>query len=197
VERLAGTPLPGLIRRLARAGVGIAQLRAKALADGELLGLACSAVEVARAEGVLLVINDRPDVARLSGADGVHLGQQDLPAAEARALLPEALIGTSTHDPEQLARAIREPVDYVAVGPVYATTSKRKPDPVAGLELVRAARAVSPVPVVAIGGIDRGRARAVIEAGADGLAVIGDLLGAPDLDAALAEYAALLSGAGV
>jgi len=140
-----------------------------------------------------LILNDRPDVARLCDADGVHLGQEDLPPAEARALLPERLIGVSTHDPAQLRNALVEPVDYVAVGPVYPTTTKRNPDPVVGLELVRTARATSPIPVVAIGGIDRERASAVVEAGAHGLAVIGDLLGAPDLDAALAEYAALLS----
>ena len=189
---MAGRSPAELLGRLARAGVGIAQLRAKALPDRELLALARAAVAAAREQGVLLIVNDRPDITRLSGADGVHLGQDDLPAAAARELLRDAVIGISTHDPEQLAVASREPVDYVAVGPVFPTSTKENPDPVVGLELVRRARAETGLPVVAIGGITRPRAAQVVEAGADGLAVIGDLLEAADLDAALAEYAARL-----
>jgi len=172
--------------------VGIAQLRAKHLTDAELLPLTRAAVEGARVRGLRMIVNDRPDVALLAGADGVHLGQRDLPPASARELLPDGLVGISTHDPDQLERAAGEPVDYVAVGPIFPTTGKSNPDPVVGLELVRRARAVTSLPVVAIGGITRASASAVIAAGAHGLAVIGDLLDAPDLDAALAEYQRVL-----
>lgn len=184
-----------LVRQLARGGVGIAQLRAKALSDRALLEAATTAALAAREAGMLLIVNDRPDIARICGADGVHLGQDDLPPGVARDLLPGAVIGVSTHDTAQLAAALREPVDYVAVGPVFETASKANPDPVVGLELVRRARAETSLPIIAIGGITRARARAVAEAGADGLAVIGDLLDAPDLDATLAGYAEVL-GAG-
>jgi thiamine-phosphate pyrophosphorylase len=140
---------------------------------------------VARARGALVIINDRADLAYVLGADGVHLGQDDLPPEAARRLLGErATIGYSTHNVEQAARAALMPVDYVAIGPVFATASKENPDPTVGLEGVRRAReAVGPLPLVAIGGIRPADARAVIEAGADAVAVIGALYA--DSDAAL------------
>ena len=150
------------------------------------------AVAAAHAAGALLVVNDRPDVARLAGADGVHVGQDDLAPADVRALLPGGIVGVSTHDRAQLAAAASSGADYVAVGPVFATTSKARPDPVVGLELLRAARGLTRAPLVAIGGITAENAADVIAAGADGVAVIGALLQAPDpgeafrrLDAAL------------
>src|SRR6185295_6361951 len=114
--------------------------------------------------------------------DGVHLGQDDLDPGAVRSLLPPgAVLGVSTHDPDQLQRAAREPVDYVAIGPVFPTRSKAAPDPVVGLEMVRRARALTSLPLVAIGGITEMNARSVVDAGADGLAVISALLSQPDL----------------
>ena len=146
--------VPGTIERLTAAGITLLQLRAKDVGDRALVALARAAVAAAHRGGARLVLNDRVDVALLVGADGVHVGQDDLPPAEARALLgPEAIVGVSTHDLPQLALAAREPIDYVAIGPVFATTSKRDHEPVVGPALVRAGRAGLDVPLVAIGGI--------------------------------------------
>jgi thiamine-phosphate pyrophosphorylase len=179
-----------MVGELARLGVGLLQLRAKALGDRRLVALARASVAAAHTHGARLVVNDRPDVARIVGADGVHVGQDDLPPADARAILgPEALIGYSTHSLAQLVAADREPIDYVALGPVFPTTSKDRPDPVVGPELIAEARLLTALPLVAIGGITRGNARAVVAHGADGLAVIQDLAGAPSLETAVREFA--------
>jgi thiamine-phosphate pyrophosphorylase len=125
-----------------------------------------------------VIVNDRPDLARLSGAAGVHVGQDDLPPRAARDLLgPAASVGVSTHTPAQIDAAIREPISYLAIGPVFGTATKATGYDAGGLDLVRAAaRGASGVPVVAIGGITLDRAPAVIAAGAAAVAVIGDLL---------------------
>jgi thiamine-phosphate pyrophosphorylase len=192
---LAEDGAPEMVGTLAAAGARIIQLRAKALDGRALEQCARRAVAAAHAAGALLIVNDRPDVARLSGADGVHLGQDDLAPGEARRVLPpDAIVGVSTHDLPQAVAAGAAGADYVAVGPVYATTTKANPDPVVGLALVRAARASVPGPLVAIGGIDATNAGQVAEAGADGLAVISALMRAADparvfrtLAAAIAE----------
>jgi thiamine-phosphate pyrophosphorylase len=115
-----------------------------------------------------------------AGYDGVHVGQEDLSPVEARALLgPEAMVGISTHGESQLLRVADSPVDYVAIGPVFTTSSKQVPDPVVGLDGVRAARTITDKPLVAIGGITRANCAAVIEAGADSVAVISDLIQNP------------------
>lgn len=170
------------VRALAAGGARLVQLRAKQLPDGALLRLAREATTAARSAGVTLVINDRADVARIVGAGGLHVGQDDLPPSACRRILGEAvLIGVSTHDLGQLEAAAREPVDYVAIGPVFETRSKEQPDPVVGLEMVRRARARSSRPLVAIGGIGPDNARAVVEAGADGVAVISAVMDCDDL----------------
>jgi thiamine-phosphate pyrophosphorylase len=126
--------------------------------------------------GVRFVVNDRADVALLLGA-GLHVGQDDVPPADARRLMGgEALLGYSTHNPRQLDVACAEPVDYMAIGPIFATGSKRNPDPVVGLGELRLCRERCRRPLVAIGGITRETARAVFAAGADSIAVIGDLI---------------------
>jgi len=131
-------------------------------------------------KGARLIVNDRVDVARLAGAAGVHLGQDDLPASAARGLLPDkAVIGLSTHSAAQVRQARQQPIDYLAIGPVFSTQTKRPPDPEVGLAGVREAAglaAVYQLPVVAIGGITLETAPAVIEAGATSVAVISDLL---------------------
>src|SRR5918911_2140458 len=126
----------------------------------------------------MLLVNDRADIALAIGADGVHLGQDDIPPRAARSLLGDkAIIGFSTHSVEQAARAARLPVDYVAIGPVFATSSKENPDPTVGLEgVARARESVGQIRLVAIGGINEENARAVLDAGADPVAVISALL---------------------
>ena len=129
---------------------------------------------------VKLIMNDRADLCLAAGFDGVHLGQDDLSPAGARAVIGSRLwLGISTHNPEQLGAADKTTADYLAIGPVFATSSKANPDPVIGLEGVRRARALTRKPLVAIGGITRGNCRSVVEAGADAVAVISDLIREP------------------
>jgi len=129
---------------------------------------------------VKLIMNDRADLCLAANFDGLHLGQDDLTPESARRIIgPDRWLGVSTHNPEQLAEAAQTSADYLAIGPVFATGSKANPDPVVGLEGVRRARELTRKRLVAIGGITRGNARSVIEAGADSVAVISDLLRAP------------------
>jgi len=129
---------------------------------------------------VRLIMNDRADLALVAEFDGVHVGQDDLSPESVRAIIgPDRWLGVSTHNPEQLREADLTSADYLAIGPVFATSSKEKPDPVVGLEGVRRARALTRKPLVAIGGIMRANAASVIEAGADSVAVIFDLLREP------------------
>ncbi len=130
--------------------------------------------------GVRLIMNDRADLCLAAGFHGLHVGQDDLsPEAARRIIGLDRWLGVSTHNPEQLAEADKTSADYLAIGPVFATASKSNPDPVVGLEGVRRARELTRKPLVAIGGITRANARSVIEAGADAVAVISDLLREP------------------
>jgi thiamine-phosphate pyrophosphorylase len=127
-----------------------------------------------------LIMNDRADLCLAADFDGVHVGQEDLsPASVRRIIGPDRWLGVSTHNPEQLVKAHQTSADYLAIGPVFSTSSKDKPDPVVGLEGVRRARELTSKPLVAIGGITRANAASVIEAGADSVAVISDLLREP------------------
>jgi thiamine-phosphate pyrophosphorylase len=129
---------------------------------------------------IRLIMNDRADLALAAEFDGVHVGQDDLLPESVRSIIgPERWLGVSTHNPEQLAEADKTSADYLAIGPVFSTFSKDKPDPVVGLEGVRRARSLTRKPLVAIGGITRANAASVIEAGADSVAVISDLLREP------------------
>ena len=129
---------------------------------------------------VRLIMNDRADLCLAAGFDGVHVGQDDLSPEAVRAIIgPERWLGVSTHNPEQLREADLTSADYLAIGPVFATSSKERPDPVVGLEGVRRARSLTRKPLVAIGGITRANAVSVIEAGADSVAVISELLREP------------------
>lgn len=159
-----------------RAGVRLLQLRVKAETDAAFLDLADGLVRIAHAAGARLIVNDRADIARMAGAAGVHVGQDDLPVDDVRAILgPGAIIGLSTHDTAQIDSALAGPATYVAVGPVYSTTTKDTGYGPRGLELVTYA-AGRGKPIVAIGGITLVRAPAVLAAGASYLAVIRDLL---------------------
>ena len=129
---------------------------------------------------VKFIMNDRADLCLAAGFEGLHLGQDDLSPESARTIIGgDRWLGVSAHNPEQLAEADRTSVDYLAVGPVFATTSKANPDPIVGLDGVRRARELTRKPLVAIGGITRANARSVIDAGADAVAVISDLLRDP------------------
>ncbi len=143
----------------------------------ELLETSRELVSSLESSRTALIVNDRPDVAALAGAKGVHVGQDDLDAGQARAVVGKELwVGTSTHNLEQFRRAVATSADYIAVGPIFATTSKANPDPVVGVELIREVRALTDKPIVGIGGITLERAKAVIDAGADSVAVISDIL---------------------
>lgn len=148
---------------------------------------------VRRGKGVFIV-NDRTDVARAADADGVHLGQEDLPVELARQILgPDKRIGYSTHLLAQVAEVDQSSADYIAFGPIFPTASKARPDPVVGLAGLKEARQATRKPLVAIGGITVQNARQVIEAGADSVAVIRDLLQAPDLAKRAEEFMNALS----
>jgi thiamine-phosphate pyrophosphorylase len=168
------------------AGIRLVQLRAKSLPTGVLVALARDAKAIAARYGGRLIINDRADVARLVDADGVHLGQDDLPAEAARALLgPHKIVGVSTHNLPQLAAAARAGIaDYLAYGPVFATASKQRPDPVQGVAALSEARRLTRVPLVAIGGITAATIADVLATGVDAVAVIGAIAGATDPGAA-------------
>lgn len=162
-------------------GATFIQLREKRLSPREFYREAEEALSVARSMGVRLIINDRVDIALALSADGVHLGQDDLPPTAARALLgDEAIIGFSTHSIEQAIVAARLPVDYIAVGPIFQTSSKENPDPVVGLDGLRRVRqVVGNIPLVAIGGIRPENIPYVLKAGADSVACISLLIAQP------------------
>jgi thiamine-phosphate pyrophosphorylase len=177
-----------------RGGARVLQLRLKGATSRELFAAAAAIAPGARAAGALFLVNDRPDVVRAVGADGVHLGQEDLPVAAARRVLgPGPLVGVSTHDVEEARAAEAAGADYVGVGPVYATTSKARPPAPRGLALLRAVRAAVRLPIVAIGGITPETAAAVRAAGADAVAMIGALVRAPDPAAAVRDVLARLA----
>jgi thiamine-phosphate pyrophosphorylase len=183
-----------LAAALLAGGARLLQLRWKAAHPRELLAAALAVRPLARAAGALFLVNDRPDIARAAEADGVHLGQDDLPVAAARRVLgAERLLGVSTHDLEQARAAEAAGADYIGVGPVYATTTKSEALAPRGLALVTAVRAAVRCPLVAIGGITPETAPAVRAAGADAVAMVGALVRAPDPAAAVREVLARLS----
>lgn len=172
--------LDWIISECAAGGAGIVQLREKDKSDRELLARARQLRQWTRQAGVLFLVNDRADIARLAEADGVHLGQDDLPIKEARRILgPDALIGVSTHNLDQLHQAILEGADYVGVGPTFASTTKQFPD-FAGLEYIRQAMAETTLPAFAIGGINLDTIDAAVAAGARRVAVSAAIATAED-----------------
>jgi thiamine-phosphate pyrophosphorylase len=174
-------------------GAEILQFRHKGFLSREAFVWLEEIAELARTAGVQLVVNDRADLAQLFGA-GLHLGQDDLLPSIARRLIgPDAMVGYSTHNESQLRAACDEPADYLALGPIFGTVTKENPDPTVGLDELRRLRPISNRPLVAIGGITRANAQRVIDAGADSVAVIGDLF--PDdrnIRARTAEWIRLL-----
>lgn len=193
-DQTGGAEVLSVTETLLSAGVRLIQYRAKRASSGELLAVACEMAARVRRSGGTFIVNDRADVALAAGADGVHVGQDDLPVELARQMMPwgSKLIGCSTHTVEQVRQADRSSADYAAFGPVFATSSKAKPDAVAGLEGLGAARRETRKPLVAIGGITVENAPSVIAAGADCVAVIGDLLHSPDVAARAREFLRVL-----
>lgn len=170
------------IERLAAGGASLIQLREKHASPREFYQAALEAMIVAKRLGVQLVINDRVDIAIAVKADGVHLGQDDLPSGKARMLLGEdRIIGFSTHTLDQALEADSAPIDYIAIGPVFPTSTKENPDAIVSAADIREIKSRISKPLVAIGGITLGKARSVIDAGADSIAVISDLLAAADI----------------
>jgi thiamine-phosphate pyrophosphorylase len=218
----AGITVPDLARAFLAGGARFLQLRAKTTPSGQLLAWCEEIAAAARAVDALLVINDRFDIALLAGVSALHVGQDDLPVAAVRRHMgPDAFIGLSTHTPAQIDDALRQPISYLAIGPVFGTTTKDTGYEAVGLERVRlaarratefaaaaaAARAhsdaagrgdvrsdMAPVPIVAIGGITIDNARSVIEAGAASVAVIGDLLVSGDPARRVREFLDCLAG---
>lgn len=179
--RLSGLTHAAQVAALIEGGASFIQLREKDLAPRQFYEQAEEALRIARRHCVPLIINDRADIALALGADGVHLGQDDLAPAAARRLLgPRAIIGFSTHSIAQAIAAARSDVDYIAIGPVFATSTKENSEPAIGLDGLRRVRAAvtAGMPLVAIGGITRENAGAVLAAGADAVAVISALAAA-------------------
>jgi thiamine-phosphate pyrophosphorylase len=187
--RAGWTPLD-LARAYLDGGAQLLQIRAKNLASGPLLALCEDVVHAASPYRAALIVNDRADIAAIAKAAGVHVGQEDLAPADVRRLVgPEAIVGFSTHTVEQIEAALREPVSYIAVGPVFGTRTKETGYLAVGLELVAtAARMAAPTPIVAIGGITLDNARSVVDAGAASVAVIGDLLATDNPRGRVASY---------
>jgi thiamine-phosphate pyrophosphorylase len=175
--RAAGWNPPAAALEMARGGAALIQIRAKSLESAAILAL-CREVLAALPTGVAVIVNDRADIARLAGAAGVHVGQEDFAPDDVRTVMGrEAIVGLSTHSVEQAERAILAPISYLAVGPVFSTTTKATGYQPVGLDLVRAvARMAGRIPVVAIGGITIDTAPSVLAAGATSVAIIGDLL---------------------
>jgi thiamine-phosphate pyrophosphorylase len=181
---------------IAEAGVRLLQYRDKRAPARQYLDSSRQLVELLMPRGVSLIVNDRPDVAFLAGAKGVHVGQEDLDVDKARRVAgPDKLVGVSTHNLEQFERAMASSADYIAVGPVYSTSTKANPDPVVGVDFLRRVRPLTDKPIVAIGGITPERAAAVIEAGADSVAVISGILSAPDPGQRARQYIKVLESA--
>ncbi len=187
-EYAPGRDLLGLIEEAVRGGASIVQLRAKNLTSRDLLDLGRRAADLLARLSVPLLVNDRVDVALACGAAGVHLGQEDMPVDQARRLLgPDRIIGVSVNTPEEALRAEREGADYVGANPAYVTATKEIALPVLGPEGIGRIKRAVRIPVVAIGGIGTANAAALAAAGADGIAVISAILGAPDARRAAEE----------
>lgn len=178
-------PFPGMestARKILSSGVRLLQLRAKGAGSKEMLEASKAIKKAALEFGAIFIVNDRADIAFLAGADGVHLGQDDIPVQDARRLLgPKSIIGVSTHDPVEAKKAETEGADYISFGPVFPTSTKKDAQSPRGLDLLGETRKATTLPIVAIGGITENNAHGVVEAGADAVAVISEILLSEDI----------------
>jgi thiamine-phosphate pyrophosphorylase len=183
-------------QKLADAGVRLLQYRNKGASARELFESSKRLSSLLIPQGVAFVLNDRADVALAAEANGVHVGQEDLGVEEARRMVgAERVVGVSTHNLEQFQRAAASSADYIAVGPIFATGTKSNLDPVVGTQFIRKVRLLTDKPIVAIGGITLGHTPEIIESGADSVAVISDILGAPEPAMRARQYIDLLGSA--
>jgi thiamine-phosphate pyrophosphorylase len=199
VTAACGWTVPDAARACLDGGARFLQVRAKRVPGGAFLEWCDVVVAAAIPYGAAVVVNDRPDIARMAGASGVHVGQDDLPASAARVLLgASAIVGLSTHTREQVEAARAEPITYLAVGPIFGSLTKDTGYDAVGLDLVQfaAAKADGAVPVVAIGGITLDRAPQVLAAGATSIAVIGDLFATGDPEVRTRQFLARLGDVG-
>ena len=181
---------------LAQAGVELIQYRNKTAPTRQYFDVSRQLSGLLQTRGVRLIVNDRPDVALLAGAGGVHVGQEDLSVEDARAVCgPDRWVGVSTHTLEQFAAADKTSADYIAFGPIFPTKTKENPDAVVGTELLSRARRMTKKPIVAIGGVTLERAEEVYRAGADSLAVIRDLISVANPAARAREFLAVARAA--
>jgi len=175
-EQTRGRPAERVLAALLEAGVSILQLRVKSLPPVDFLELAKQARAVTRAHGCQLIVNDRVDIALACDADGVHLGQDDLPLSAGRKLMGQKIIGISTHDLDQARAAERAGADYIGFGPMFGTRTKATGYEARGPEMLQQIRRAVTLPIVAIGGITEANVQEVWQAGADSVAIIGDVL---------------------
>src|ERR1041385_2713090 len=175
---ISGLPHRDQVKQLIEGGATLIQLREKRMSPREFFQDARDAMNIAHSAGVKLIINDRVDIALAIGADGVHLGQTDMPVEAARRLLGEhAIVGFSTHNMNQVEEAVRLPIDYLAFGPIFPTATKENPDPIVGLtELAQIKNLVGSLPLVAIGGISANAIHEALICGADSVAIISAVL---------------------
>src|SRR5258706_13747407 len=180
-EQTKGRAPDLVLQQLLDGGAKMVQLRVKTMSAADFLALACDARAQTRAAGCQLIVNGRIDIALACDADGVHLGQEDLPLAVGRKLLGNKWIGISTHDIEQAKEAERNGADYIGFGPMFGTTTKNTGYGARGIDSLKAIRAAVDIPIVTIGGINEQNVQSVWQAGADSAAIISDILGAEDI----------------
>ncbi|MCD1295127.1 thiamine phosphate synthase [Methanocella sp. CWC-04] len=193
-ERLSrGLSHVELARRAIAGGADVIQLRDKEKSGKELTGYALEISRIAKKAGVLFIVNDRLDIALISGAGGVHLGQDDIPAVLARKIAPPGfIIGVSTGTVEEAIKAEQDGADYIGVGPVYTTSSKIDAGPVCGIGLLKEIKSRVSIPVVAIGGINKNNLTETLDTGVDGVAVISAVVSQEDVEKATKELKALI-----
>jgi thiamine-phosphate diphosphorylase len=190
-EQTKGRATEAVLRALLEGGVRLLQLRVKLMPAADFLQLARVTRRVTRSYDCRLIINDRVDIALACAADGVHLGQEDLPLHAARKLMGDKIIGVSTHEVEQAREAETGGADYIGFGPMFGTTTKATGYPARGLEMLHEVRKAVAIPIVAIGGITEGNVKEVWQAGADSAAIISDILGTDDIVAKVKRILAL------
>ena len=190
-EQTKGRAPESVLRELLDGGAAILQLRVKTMAPSDFFQLAQRARAETRARGCKLIVNDRVDIALACDADGVHLGQDDLPLAVGRQLMGTKIVGISTHDIDQAQEAELNGADYIGFGPMFGTTTKNTGYAARGIDMLRQIRAAVKLPIVAIGGINEQNVKQVWQAGADSAAIISDILGADDPAAKVRRIARL------